>query len=125
MTAEPERSTLRRLRQAGRLVALLGVLAGIALLATHREAFDPRAIQAAVTRYPAAPLAFLALQIVASMIFLPRTVLGIVAGAVFGPWWGTVWAAIGSVLGALMGFLLARYVNSGLVDLESMPRLGP
>lgn len=125
MTAEREHSAWLWLRQAGRLVALVAVLAGIALLATHRQALDPRAIEAAVARYPAAPLAFLAVQLVASLIFLPRTVLAVVAGALFGPWWGTVWAAIGSVLGALVGFLLARYVNSGLVDLENTPRLGP
>ena len=29
------------------------------------------------------------------------------------------------MLGAVAGFLLARYVNAGLIDPESMPRLGP
>jgi len=86
---------------------------------------DPQIVAAAVARYPAAALVFLAAQVVASLIFFPRTLLGIAAGALFGPWWGIVWSAIGSVLGALVGFLLARYVNSGLVDLEGTPRLGP
>jgi len=116
---------MKPLRQAGRIATLLAIAAGIVLLATHREALDPQIVAAAVARYPAAALVFLAVQVVASLIFFPRTLLGIAAGALFGPWWGIVWSAIGSVLGALVGFLLARYVNSGLVDLEGTPRLGP
>jgi len=122
----PERGPIATLlRRAGRLAALLAVLASVALLATHREALDPRVIEATVAQYPAAPLAFLAGQLIASLIFFPRTLLGVAAGALFGAWWGLVWAAIGSLLGALTGFLVARYVNGGLVDIESTPRLGP
>jgi uncharacterized membrane protein YdjX (TVP38/TMEM64 family) len=56
---------------------------------------------------------------------VPRTMLAVAAGAVFGLWMGTLWAVLGSVLGAVAGFLVARYVNDGVVDLESMKRFGP
>jgi len=125
MTPEPVRLPLPILRQAGRVVALLVIVLGIVALATHREMYDPAAVAATIGRYPAAPLVFLAVHVVASLVFFPRTLLGIAAGALFGAWWGTFWAALGSVIGALAGFLLARYVNSGLIDLESTPRLGP
>ena len=65
------------------------------------------------------------MHIVASLLFVPRTLMGLVAGGVFDFWWGLVWAATGSVLGAIAGFLIARYVNSGMIDLESLPKLGP
>ena len=48
--------------------------------------------------------------------------LAIVAGLLFGMGWGIVWAATGSVAGAVAGFLVARFVNSDLVDPR---RLGP
>src|SRR5215469_11859670 len=125
MTPEPERLPLPALRQAGRIALLLAIVAGIAALASHRSALDPAAVAATIGRYPAAPLIFLGVHMIASLIFFPRTLLGIAAGALFGPWWGTLWATLGSVIGALAGFMVARYVNSGMIDLESTPRLGP
>jgi uncharacterized membrane protein YdjX (TVP38/TMEM64 family) len=87
--------------------------------------FDPIALSGAIAVHPAAPLMFLAIHVAASLLFIPRTILAMAAGLVFGMEWGLVWATIGSVMGAVAGFLVARYVNSGLIDPESMPRLGP
>jgi uncharacterized membrane protein YdjX (TVP38/TMEM64 family) len=116
---------LARFRLLGRAALLLLVLAGGALAWAHRGALDAGAIAAALAQYRAAPLIFLLLQVVASLIFFPRTVLAVAAGAVFGVWGGTLWSALGSMLGAIAGFLLARYVNGGLVDLENLKRFGP
>jgi uncharacterized membrane protein YdjX (TVP38/TMEM64 family) len=123
--AETPLPPLAGLRVLGRLVLLLLVLAGGAFAWTERGALDAAAIAATLARYPAAPLIFLAVHVVASLIFFPRTVLAVAAGVVFGVWGGTLWSALGSVLGAVAGFMLARYVNSGLVDLESLKRFGP
>ena len=110
------------LRRAARLV-LLGLLAiGAASVWRWRAILDPTTITAAIDRYPAAPLGFLAVHTAASLLFIPRTLLAIVAGLLFGIGWGIVWAASGSVAGAVAGFLVARYINSGLIDLR---RLGP
>ena len=110
------------LRRAARLV-VLGLLAiGAASVWRWRAVLDPATITAAIDRYPAARLGFLAVHIAASLLFIPRTLLAIVAGLLFGIGWGIVWAAAGSVAGAVAGFLVARYVNSGLIDLR---RLGP
>jgi uncharacterized membrane protein YdjX (TVP38/TMEM64 family) len=104
-------------------LALLGLLAiGAASVWHWRAILDPLTITAAIARYPAVPLGFLAAHIVASLAFIPRTLLAIVAGLLFGIGWGVVWAALGSVAGAVAGFLVARYINSGLVDLTN---LGP
>jgi len=81
-----------------------------------RSGFDPAAATALLVGSPAAPLAFLAVHIVASLLFVPRTVLALVAGLAFGLWWGLLWAAAGSVLGAVAGFLIARHIHAGLID---------
>jgi uncharacterized membrane protein YdjX (TVP38/TMEM64 family) len=116
---------LAAFRRAGRIALGLLVLAGVVVIWRERHALDAEAIARSIAAFPAAPLVFLAIQTIASLIFFPRTVLAVAAGAVFGVWWGTLWAALGSVVGAVAGFLLARYVNDGLVDLESLQRFGP
>ena len=110
------------LRRTARL-ALLGLLAiGAASVWRWRAVLDPMTITGAIDRYPATPLGFLFVHIAASLLFVPRTLLAIVAGLLFGMGWGIVWAASGSVAGAVAGFLVARYINSGLIDAA---RLGP
>jgi uncharacterized membrane protein YdjX (TVP38/TMEM64 family) len=104
------------LRRTARL-ALFGLLAiGAASVWRWRAVLDPTAITAAIERYPLAPLGFLAVHIAASLLFVPRTLLAVVAGLLFGMGWGIVWAAAGSVAGAMAGFLVARYISSGLID---------
>jgi uncharacterized membrane protein YdjX (TVP38/TMEM64 family) len=111
------------LRRATRLI-VLGLIAIATMAAWHwRTVFDPMAITTAIGRYPAAPLGFLAAHIAASLIFVPRTLLAIVAGLLFGTGWGIVWAELGSVAGAAAGFLLARYVSSGLIDFQRGTRV--
>jgi uncharacterized membrane protein YdjX (TVP38/TMEM64 family) len=110
------------LRRTARLV-LLGLLAiGAASVWRWRAVLDPMTITGAIDRYPLAPLGFLVIHIAASLLFIPRTLLAIVAGLLFGMGWGIMWAASGSVAGAIAGFLVARYINSGLIDAG---RLGP
>ena len=112
-------------RYAARAIVLVLLAVGIAFAWRWRTALDPMAVGAAIAGYPGAPLVFLGVHVAASLLFVPRTVLAVAAGLLFGVEWGIVWAAAGSVLGAGAGFLVARYVNAGLVDLESNPRLQP
>jgi uncharacterized membrane protein YdjX (TVP38/TMEM64 family) len=103
---------------------MLSALAIGAIAAVHwRAVFDPIAMAAAIGRHPAAPLGFLAIHIVASLVFVPRSLLAIGAGVLFGTTWGILWAELGSVAGAAAGFLLARYISSGFVDAERGTRL--
>jgi uncharacterized membrane protein YdjX (TVP38/TMEM64 family) len=111
-----EAPALGNLRRAGQALVLGSVVAGIAAAWRWRGSFDPLALTALIRSVPAAPLAFLALHIVASLTFVPRSLLGFAAGLVFGVWWGLLWAALGSVIGALAGFLVARYVHTALFE---------
>jgi uncharacterized membrane protein YdjX (TVP38/TMEM64 family) len=102
------------------LLALLGI--GI-LAAWHwRGMFNPAGLTALIDNGPAAPLVFIGLHIVASLVFVPRTLLALGAGFVFGMWWGALWAALGSLLGAVAGFLLARYLAGDLAQRAAWSR---
>jgi uncharacterized membrane protein YdjX (TVP38/TMEM64 family) len=127
-SAMPPRSSaapLAGFRAAGRVVLIAALLAGLVAVALNWHALSAASLQAALARYPAAPAAFLAVHVAASLLFIPRTMLAVAAGLMFGLWSGILWAAAGSVLGAVAGFWVARYVNGGLVDLEASPRIGP
>ncbi len=117
---------LRHRRQrAARLVVLAVVTAGIGCAWRWRMALDPATISGWIGSYPSAPLVFLGLQTGASLLFVPRTLFAVAAGLLFGTAWGIVWAALGGVLGAIAGFAIARYVNSGVIDLENNAWFGP
>jgi uncharacterized membrane protein YdjX (TVP38/TMEM64 family) len=116
---------LARLQRAGRLLVLLALLGGLVAAWLNRGALDPHALSGAIARYPAAPLLFLLAQVVASLLFIPRTIFALAAGLLFGLAGGLLWTTLGGVLGGLAGFLVARYLNAGLIEPETIPRLGP
>lgn len=116
---------LSRLRTAGRVLAVLALAAGLVAAWQHRASLDPASISTSIGTQPAAPLLFLVAHVAASLLFIPRTALAIAAGMMFGTGMGLVWTTAGSLFGAVAGFLVARYVNAGLVDPESVPKLGP
>jgi uncharacterized membrane protein YdjX (TVP38/TMEM64 family) len=91
----------------------------------RKGAIEPSAIRDIIAGSPLAPLVFILLQVAASLVFIPRTFLGIAAGLLFGFVWGSVLAIAGALAGAAAGFALWRWIGEGQVDLEAMPWLGP
>src|SRR5579859_2769045 len=91
----------------------------------YRGGFDPAAIRDFMAGNPLAPAIFIMLQVLASLLFVPRTPLGIAAGLLFGFGWGSFWAIAGAVAGAAAGFVLWRWIGAGEIDLDATPRLGP
>jgi len=61
-------------------------------------------------RGPWGPIIFIAIYILAAMLFIPGSVLTLGGGAVFGVMWGSVYVSIGSTLGATCAFLVGRYL---------------
>jgi uncharacterized membrane protein YdjX (TVP38/TMEM64 family) len=125
MTPDAAPSPLSALRTTGRVLAAGLVLLGIVLMLTHRDALNPAEIKSTIGGTPLAPAIFVLGHVVASLLFVPRSLLAVVAGLLFGSVGGIAWATVGSTLGSLAGFLLARYVNSGLIEPERLPKLGP
>lgn len=63
-----------------------------------------------------APIAFILGYVVATVAFIPGSVLTLAGGALFGLLWGTVYVFIGATIGACLAFLIARYVARGWVE---------
>lgn len=53
---------------------------------------------------------FIGIYVVATVLFIPGSVLTLGAGAVFGVAWGSVYVSIASTLGATAAFLVGRYL---------------
>lgn len=118
---------MRSFWRSGRLAAAVAVAAGagVSIYLVRAGTIDPTAIRNVVAGSPLAPLVFILLQVAASLIFIPRTFLGIAAGLMFGFLWGSVLAITGALAGAAAGFALWRWIGEGQVDLEKTPWLGP
>ena len=61
-------------------------------------------------------VAFIAGYAVASALFIPASILTIIAGAIFGLAAGSLWALSGAALGACISFLVARHVIGPVVE---------
>lgn len=111
-------------RHVVRWVLGLALLVVIALTLTFREHLDSAALQTWVQGAGVAgPLLFMALYALATVLFLPGSVLTLAGGALFGPLWGTLWNLTGATAGAALAFLTARYLGAGWVERRAGPRL--
>ena len=96
---------------------LILLASGLALTFSYRDHLDPAFIATRVTAAgPSAPLLFIGLYTVATVLFLPGSVLTLAGGALFGPVWGTLYSLCGATLGAVSAFLITRYVASNEVQ---------
>lgn len=104
-------------RSAVRIVLLLVLAAAIALGFTYREHLDVAALEDWVADAgAAAPLLFIGLYALATVLFLPGSVLTLVGGALFGPVLGTLYNLTGATFGAVLAFVIARYLASNWVQ---------
>jgi len=92
----------------------------VALIATVQALPVNQGLQLAVQWVeglgPAAPLAFIVIYFIATMLMLPAWPLSVASGMIFGLLWGTVFVAVGATSGAAGAFILTRYAARGLVE---------
>jgi uncharacterized membrane protein YdjX (TVP38/TMEM64 family) len=58
-----------------------------------------------------APITYIALYTVATILVLPSTPLNLTGGAIFGPWLGTLWTSLAAVIAAVVAFAFTRTVG--------------
>jgi uncharacterized membrane protein YdjX (TVP38/TMEM64 family) len=105
------------------LAAALAAAVGIVLL--HRSIIDASLLQRELGRFGRlAPIFFVLIYAIGTVLFLPGSVLTIAGGAMFGPIWGTFWNLTGATIGATLAFMIARYLASDWVARRAGERLG-
>lgn len=62
-----------------------------------------------------APIIFMAVYVVATVLILPSTALNLTGGAIFGPWLGILWTSIGAIIAAIVSFAFTRTVGREVV----------
>lgn len=109
---------------ATRLALALALAAGLALAYVNRTALSTDALSGWLAEAGVwAPLAFVALYAVATVLFLPGSVLTLAAGALFGALPGALYSLTGATLGATLAFLVARYLAADWVSRKAGGRL--
>jgi uncharacterized membrane protein YdjX (TVP38/TMEM64 family) len=58
-----------------------------------------------------APITYIAVYTVATILVLPSTPLNLTGGAIFGPWLGTLWTSMAAVIAAVVAFAFTRTVG--------------
>ncbi|BAV34976.1 sulfurtransferase [Sulfuricaulis limicola] len=94
-----------------RIVLFAALVAAIGGAWLYRDQLNVAALESWVKNAGAlGPLLFIALYGVATVLFLPGSLLTLAGGALFGPVWGTLYCLTGATLGATLAFLIARYL---------------
>ena len=107
-----------------RLLVLAVVVAGIAAAFMSRDQFDAVALEQWFQNAGiAGPLVFMGIYAIATVFFLPGSVLTLAGGALFGPILGTFYNLTGATIGAVLAFLVARYLASDWVEQKTGGRL--
>jgi uncharacterized membrane protein YdjX (TVP38/TMEM64 family) len=102
--------------KALRVILFIVLAAAIVLAILYRDKFDAAALEDWVQGAgAAAPLAFMGIYIIATVLFLPGSVLTLAGGALFGPVWGTLLSLTGATIGATLAFLVARHLAADWV----------
>ena len=61
-------------------------------------------------------IAFMVIYIIATVAFLPGSILTLAGGAIFGLFWGSIYVFFGATIGATLAFLVGRYLARGWVS---------
>ena len=94
-----------------RIAAALALVMAIVLAYRHRDLLDPTQWTSWVEGWGTVGMVlFVLLYILATILFLPGSVLTLAGGALFGPWLGGILCLVGATIGAGISFLIARHL---------------
>lgn len=81
------------------------------------ELLDPEAVKSKIEGMGAvAPLAYILIYVVSTVLLLPSSAVTVTGGAVFGSVMGTIYTVVGATIGATISFLIARYFGEKFVE---------
>jgi uncharacterized membrane protein YdjX (TVP38/TMEM64 family) len=106
------------------IVLVLLLLSAIAVAIFYRDSFDITLIERWLEQAGWwAPVVFVGVYALATVLFLPGSVLTLTGGVLFGPVLGVVYNLTGACIGAAVSFLIARYLASDIVSQRSGGRV--
>lgn len=77
---------------------------------------DPKQLQVWLDRAGIwAPLIYIVLYTVATILVLPSTALNLTGGAIFGPWLGTLWTSVAAIIAAVVAFAFTRTIGRDVI----------
>ncbi len=62
-----------------------------------------------------APIIYIILYTIGTLLILPSTPLNLTGGAIFGIWWGTLWTTVAALVAAIVAFAFTRTVGRDLI----------
>jgi uncharacterized membrane protein YdjX (TVP38/TMEM64 family) len=73
---------------------------------------DPEQLQAWLKKMGIwAPIVYVLLYTLGTLLILPSTPLNLSGGALFGVWWGTLWTTVAAIIAAVVSFAFTRTVG--------------
>src|SRR5262249_46300238 len=109
----------------GRVTVAILLLAAIAVAFVDRQSIHYAEIEQEIAHLGGlAPLAYIALYVIATVLLLPGSILALAAGVLFGPVLGSFYALAGATVGATLAFLVARYLAVGTGRLDRTEAVG-
>lgn len=102
--------------------ALLLIVIAVAVLwaAFHRDQFDADFVDQWLAGFGLwAPVIYVLLFAIGTIVFLPGSLFALAGGALFGPVWGAILNLLGATMGASFAFLIARYLAGDWVARKS------
>ncbi|MEG3848549.1 TVP38/TMEM64 family protein [Microcoleus sp. herbarium19] len=103
-------------KKAKRIVLFLAIALSLFLLiVATKPSYIQEVLRAALIQIEGlglwGPVAFIVTYNLATVLFVPGSVLTLGGGAIFGLWWGSVYVFVASSLGATFAFLIGRYLS--------------
>lgn len=114
--------TTKKKSKLNKLIKPLLIMFGVAIILIVAQKFFnaqqllENALNWIDTLGPWGPITFIIIYILATVLFLPGSLLTLGAGVLFGPLFGSVYVSIGSTIGATCAFLVGRYLARGWVS---------
>ena len=107
-----------------RWMLLILLLSAVMVALIYRDQLDAAALQQWMKQAgAAAPLLFMLVYAIGTVLFLPGSVMTLAGGALFGPVLGTFYNLTGATLGAALAFVIARYLASDWVEQKTGGRM--
>ena len=90
------------------VVCIIATILGVILLG----GLDRQYIESWLARVGIfAPLIYIILYTICTLLILPSTPLNLTGGAIFGIWWGTLWTTVAALIAAIAAFAFTRTIG--------------